>query len=114
MARIRERDGFFELLESLRTRRDGILVTLRIENEGNAVIDGRGALHLCFALFTHHTSGELVEGFTAVLAGEERLPDVEQHERNPAFGRFMAVGVRACAQVGQRIVQVRHNRRHMP
>ena len=114
MARIRERHGFFELLESLRTRRDGILVTFRVEHKGNAVIDSQGALHLCFALLTHHTSCELVKGFTAVLTGEERLPDVEQHERNPAFGRFIAVGAGACAQVGQRIVQVRHNRRNMP
>ena len=45
---VRKRNSFIELLESLRTRRDGILVTLRVKEKRYAAVDCFRAPQLIF------------------------------------------------------------------
>ena len=84
---------------------DRVLVTLRLEQEGNTLIDCFCAGKLCLFCDALSLAGDAVECSTAVFIGQQSVADKLPCNGNPALRKIQPVGVWIAGKIINGLVE---------
>ena len=93
LIRVLERRRLGKLIKRLRPRTDGVLVTLRLKQEGDAFINRFRAGKLCLFCDALSFAGDAVECSTAVFIGQQSVADKLPCNGNPALRKIQPLGM---------------------